>query len=73
VKSLPAEAFASAADRDIQVPTRRGELRFKGHDFLYDFVLPNLHFHTSIAYALLRSAGVPLGKADFLGPIGGAG
>jgi hypothetical protein len=71
ILSLPAEAFAEAAGRAIQVPTRRGELQFSGHDYLYDFVLPNLHFHTSIAYALLRGAGVPLGKADFLGPIGG--
>ena len=34
------------------------------------FVLPNVYFHCSIAYALLRHAGVPLGKADFVGPIG---
>jgi len=73
VQSLSAEAFADAAGRAVQVPTRRGELHFTGQDYLYDFVLPNLHFHTSIAYALLRSAGVPLGKPDFLGPIGGAG
>lgn len=73
IQSVPADAFRDAASRAIQVPTRRGELDFTGQDYLYDFVLPNLHFHASMAYALLRNAGVPLGKADFLGPIGGAG
>jgi hypothetical protein len=31
------------------------------------FSLPNFYFHTSIAYGLLRSKGVALGKRDFLG------
>ncbi len=34
-----------------------------------DFVLPNFYFHISIAYALLRKAGVEIGKSDFLGAI----
>ena len=31
------------------------------------FVLPNFYFHVSMAYALLRSAGVEIGKRDYLG------
>ena len=31
------------------------------------FSLPNLHFHATTAYDLLRYAGVPLGKRDYLG------
>jgi hypothetical protein len=34
------------------------------------FVVPNVFFHASTTYALLRHAGVPLGKVDFLGPLG---
>jgi hypothetical protein len=29
--------------------------------------LPNLYFHTTTAYAILRHSGVPVGKNDFLG------
>ena len=47
--------------------SRRGERRFEGQAYLLDFVLPNLYFHTTTAYNLLRQSGVAIGKADFLG------
>jgi hypothetical protein len=31
-------------------------------------VLPNVHFHVTTAYAILRHNGVEVGKKDFLGP-----
>ena len=43
------------------------ELEFSGQDFLLQFVLPNLFFHTTTAYAILRQSGVALGKMDFMG------
>jgi hypothetical protein len=33
------------------------------------FALPNLHFHVTTAYAILRHNGAPLGKLDYLGPL----
>ena len=39
----------------------------RGGDYLDHFVLPNFHFHVTTAYALLRQAGAPIGKNDFLG------
>jgi hypothetical protein len=72
--SVPAAAFDGGENRAITVTTRaRGDLNFNGSDFFYGFVLPNVYFHTTTAYALLRHAGVPLGKVDFLGPLGTAG
>lgn len=35
-------------------------------DYLRDWHLPNFYFHTSIAYAIMRSRGVELGKADLI-------
>jgi uncharacterized protein len=32
-------------------------------------IIPDLHFHMVIAYALLRHNGVPIGKADYLGKL----
>ena len=71
IESVPASAFDGAESRDITVPTRaRGDLHFQGHEYLFGFILPNVHFHSTTAYALMRHAGVPLGKADYLGPVG---
>lgn len=65
----PASLEGSEA-RIITLPTPRGDLVMPGHDFLFGFILANLHFHCTTAYALLRSAGVDLGKADYLGATG---
>ena len=43
------------------------EKTFAGLPYLLEFVLPNVFFHTTTAYAILRHGGVGLGKADFLG------
>ena len=67
VNSVQKTKFAGSEDRDIAITTRRGELKFKGLDYLRDFVLPNLYFHITAVYAILRHNGVELGKADFLG------
>ena len=37
-----------------------------GHQYLADYVVPNLYFHLTTAYAILRQQGAPLGKSDFL-------
>jgi hypothetical protein len=42
-------------------------LRFRGDVFLKHFALPNVFFHVTMTYALLRQAGVALGKMDYLG------
>ncbi|MFK7830769.1 MAG: DUF1993 family protein [Congregibacter sp.] len=45
------------------------EIPFNAEGFVLSFSLPNLYFHTTTAYALLRMHGVPLGKIDFLGQL----
>ena len=43
-----------------------------GHRYVADYVVPNLYFHVTTAYAILRMLGAPVGKADylaFLGPL----
>jgi hypothetical protein len=66
--SVPAQAFEEAAGRSIVLPMRnRDPLTFTGSDYLRFFALPNFYFHVTTTYALLRHAGVPLGKTDYLG------
>ncbi|WP_226664720.1 DUF1993 domain-containing protein [Microbulbifer aggregans] len=34
--------------------------------YVNDFVMPNLYFHISMAYAILRKLGAPVGKANYM-------
>lgn len=62
--------LADSAGREIVLPQRKGDpLHFNGESFLQRWALPNFFFHATTTYALLRHAGVDLGKADFLGPL----
>lgn len=67
VKSFKPEQIDGSETRDIQLKTRNGEMHFEGQAYLLHFVLPNLFFHCTTAYAILREAGTELGKQDFLG------
>ena len=40
---------------------------FVGLPYLLNWALPNLYFHITTAYAILRHNGVEIGKKDFLG------
>jgi hypothetical protein len=63
---VPAQIDGSEG-RSISVPRRVGDpLQFDGESFLKEYALPNFFFHVSMTYALLRHAGVELGKADYL-------
>lgn len=66
--TLTPEQIDGSEERPILLTLGRGrELRFVAQQYLIGFVIPNLLFHCSIAYALLRHAGAPLGKRDFIG------
>jgi uncharacterized protein len=68
VQSVPAAALEGAETREILLPQRQGEpRRFDGETFLKHFAMPNFYFHVMAVYALLRHAGVELGKRDYLG------
>jgi len=67
VSSFTPEQIDGTEDRDIHIKTPSRELNFKGLAYVTSFVLPNLYFHSTTTYNLLRQGGVPLGKLDFLG------
>jgi len=67
LKSLPPGAFEGSEDRDIKVPAGERTLEFKGLSFLQRWALPNVFFHVTTAYNILRHNGVDIGKRDFLG------
>jgi len=67
--SIPADAIIGREDAPIMVEIGDFALHFTGATYVRDFVLPNVLFHTTTAYAILRNRGVPLGKRDFLGDL----
>jgi len=68
LKSVPASALEGSETRDIKLPAGERTLEFKGLDFLQRWAIPNVFFHVTTAYGILRHNGVELGKRDFLGP-----
>lgn len=63
------EQFAGAEERAITIKTPRNTFNFNGLNYLRHWALPNLFFHSTVAYSLLRHGGVEIGKADYLGQI----
>lgn len=66
IKGVPASALEGSEDRIIKLPVRDRTLEFKGLDYLLRWVIPNVLFHVTTAYAILRQSGVEVGKNDFL-------
>ena len=62
----PAEIDGSK-DKAVELKAGTRTLTFTGQSYLLHFVLPNFFFHVTTAYAILRNAGVGLGKMDYLG------
>ena len=60
------EDFAGAEERHVSQPRWEGKY-LTGLEFAIQHSLPNVYFHITTAYSILRNNGVDLGKKDFLG------
>jgi hypothetical protein len=69
IGSLPAAQFDGSETRTITMKLAGQDVNFTGTNYLFGFGLPNFYFHASTAYDILRHAGVPIGKRDFLGAV----
>jgi hypothetical protein len=69
IKGIKPEQLQGAESREIVLQFPNATMKFNGKNYLANFVIPNLFFHVTMAYALLRKNGVDLGKRDFLGAI----
>jgi hypothetical protein len=66
--SINPQQLQGAETRDITITIRKADIKFSGQDYLLKWVLPNVYFHVTTAYNILRHNGVELAKQDFLGP-----
>lgn len=68
-ESLRPEQIDGSEERKITLVAGGRTLNFTGLPYLFNFVLPNLYFHATTTYNILRHNGVEIGKLDFLGKI----
>jgi uncharacterized protein len=71
LRGFKPQDLAGSEDREVVLTFPNGMgYRFVGAQYLTGFALPNFFFHATTAYAILRNAGVSLGKPDFLQHLG---
>lgn len=69
--ALDPSAIDAGAEREIVFSVGPNRAKMVGANYMIHFALPNFYFHLATAYDILRYAGVPVGKRDFLGAVPG--
>lgn len=64
--TVPADKIDGTEDKDITFPVGPSTRTMKAQAYLTTWVLPNMFFHITTAYAILRHNGVEVGKRDYL-------
>jgi len=68
LETLTPEQIDGTEAKEIILPIGKDfSMTFDGMSYLIYFILPNLYFHVTTAYNILRHSGVEVGKIDFLG------
>jgi hypothetical protein len=68
-ESVAEGQYAVARDRKVSLSFAPQGKVIGGEGYLLQIAIPNIYFHLTTAYAILRHNGVDIGKRDFLGPI----
>ena len=69
LRNLSREEIDAMAGKQVVFRLSRADIPFTAENFVLSFSLPNLYFHATTAYDLLRMKGAPLGKLDYLGDL----
>jgi hypothetical protein len=67
LESLKPAQFEGSEDRTITWQSRTSTKNMQGTPYLFHHVLPNMFFHVTTAYDILRQSGLEIGKLDYLG------
>ena len=68
LESVEPELLEGSESKRVTITIRNIDLEFTGQDYLLKWAMPNVYFHVTTAYNILRHNGVELGKSDYLGP-----
>jgi uncharacterized protein len=70
IQGVDAKKFEGADQRAIELKFPNNTLNFSsGWEYFLAFAVPNIYFHSAMAYGILRNSGVKVGKPDFIGRI----
>ncbi len=69
LQTFKPEQIDGTETKTIKLPVGENTFTFAGMSFLLYFVFPNVYFHVTTAYDILRHCGVELGKMDYLGKL----
>ncbi len=69
VESFTPAQIDGTEDKDIVVKRGEKETHYKGMQFLLGHAIPNVYFHITTTYNILRHNGVEIGKSDYLGKV----
>jgi hypothetical protein len=71
IKTVSREDLDGKEGREftLQMGPNKLKMEFTGISYLSGFSLPNVYFHVTTVYNILRHNGVPLGKRDFFGGV----
>ncbi len=69
LQALTPEAVNALEGTDVTFTMGERHIPFRAEGFLLSFSLPNLHFHATTAYDILRLQGAPVSKRHYLGPL----
>ncbi len=67
LETLQAAQIDGSEDRTISWQSRSSTKSMQGQPYLFNHLLPNVYFHITTAYNILRHNGIEVGKKDFLG------
>jgi uncharacterized protein len=68
LETFSAEDFGGAEMKTISQPRWEGKY-LTGKEYVIHHAIPNIYFHVTTAYAILRHNGVDIGKKDYLGEL----
>ena len=67
LKTVPASALDGQEDKEVTFPVGKTATRtMTAQAYLTTWALPNMYFHITTAYNILRHNGVVIGKSDYL-------
>lgn len=67
IRRVSPEQIDGTEYKEISLQVAGKETRYNGMQFLLDYSMPNMYFHATTAYNILRQNGIEIGKGDFLG------
>jgi len=68
LETLQRAQIDGSEGKTISWQSRSSTKSMQGQPYLFNHLLPNVYFHVTTAYNILRHNGVEVGKKDFLGP-----